>query len=69
MNRKEAMEIAVDIVDKWSATPMKSNGYAVDGYKAPTLAEKTNAVKEIADFLWDASDVQVEVKGAEGQDI
>lgn len=57
MNRKEAVEMAVKIVDEWCKTPVKSNGYPVDGWKTPTLLmAKTYAVKALADFLWDADD-------------
>jgi hypothetical protein len=57
MNRKEAMALAVEIVDKWSSSaPVKSNGHTVDGWKAPSLAEKVDAAEKLASFLWDAAD-------------
>ena len=63
MNRKEAMEMAVAIVETWSAQPTKSNGYPVDGWKHPGLEEKTRAVVELASFLWEVEDDVFEVKG------
>jgi len=59
MNRKEAMEMAVEIVEAQSKVPIKSNGYAVDGWKAPTLAEKTDAILKLAEFLWDVPPTNV----------
>jgi hypothetical protein len=53
MNREEAVDKAVEIVEKWSAPVMKSNGYAADGWKAPSLEEKVEAVQKLADFLWE----------------
>jgi hypothetical protein len=53
MNRKEAMLLAKELVDSMSIPPTKSNGYAVDGWKAPTLAEKVDAIEKLANFLWD----------------
>lgn len=59
MNRGEAMDKAVEIVEKWCAAPMKSNGYTVDGWKAPSLSEKADAAEKLANFLWEVDDVKV----------
>lgn len=53
MNRAEALDKAKVIVDSWSEAPMKANGYPVDGWKPPTLQERTAAVTQIAEFLWE----------------
>jgi hypothetical protein len=63
MNRKEAMEMAVEIVDKQCVVPTKSNGYTVDGWKAPSLEERTDAYIKLAEFLWDANDDTVSIHG------
>lgn len=58
MDRAEAMRMAVEIIDKQATVPMKSNGYAVDGWKAPSLQEKTDAILKLAEFLWEPEDME-----------
>ena len=60
MNREQAMDKAVKIIDEQCKVPMKSNGYALDGWKAPSLEEKVDAIIKLADFLWQP-DVDVAV--------
>lgn len=59
MNRAEAMRMAIEHVDKMATNvPMKANGYAVDGWKAPTFGERMKAVLEMAEFLWEPDDIR-----------
>lgn len=54
VNRADALDKANALVSEWITTPpMKANGYPIDGWKAPTLKERTEAVKQLADFLWE----------------
>jgi hypothetical protein len=64
MNRAEAMALAVKIVDEQCTVPLKSNGYAIDGWKAPSLQEKTEAILKLAEFLWEPQDSVEEEKDA-----
>lgn len=51
MSRADALTMAWEMSEKLSAAPVKSNGYPVDGWKAPTLAERTDAILRLAEFL------------------
>lgn len=52
MNREEALAKADAIVTGWIADPPKNGrGYVADGWKAPSLAERTEAVERLAGFL------------------
>jgi hypothetical protein len=65
MNREEAIDKAVTIVDAWSIQPTKTNGYPIDGWRAPSLEEKTDAVTKLAEFMWEIeSDIKVVVADA-----
>lgn len=46
----EALEWAADYADrnKIFETPMKSNGYPIDGHKPPTPAEKADIITKLA---------------------
>lgn len=59
MNREQAVAFANTIVNEWLDTPKNSRGYPVDGWKLPTLAERTEAVTKLAEFLWEPSSVLV----------
>lgn len=45
--------MANTIVGEWLDAPKNSRGYPVDGWKPPSLVERTNAVTQLADFLWE----------------
>lgn len=62
LSRKEATELAVKIIDEQAKVPMKSNGYPADGWKAPSLAEKVDAIVKLAEFMWEPEDVVVDTK-------
>lgn len=49
--RAVAMDKARELVDAMSTAPVKANGYAVDGWRAPTLDERTDAILRLAAFL------------------
>lgn len=51
MNRIEALTAAREHVSAINAVPMKSNGYAADGWKAPTVPEVNRMIMETAEFL------------------
>lgn len=51
MSRAEALTMAQEMTEKLSVAPMKSNGYPADGWKTPTLAERTDAILRLAEFL------------------
>lgn len=51
MSRSDALIMAKTMADELCAAPMKSNGYAVDGWKAPTLTERTDAILRLAYYL------------------
>lgn len=58
LGRLEAMEKARQIVDAWiDNPPKKANGYTVDGYRTPTLEERTDAIIKLAEFLWEPTDL------------
>ena len=60
MNREQAMDKAVEIVDKWSSEePKNSKGYGITGWKPPTLGEKVDAAEKLASFLWEVEEVEV----------
>lgn len=50
-DRAAALTAAVEITEKLAAVPLKANGYAVDGWKAPTLAERTRAIQDLTATL------------------
>jgi hypothetical protein len=50
MNRQEALRAAIELVDT-RAVPTNARGYAVDGYRPPTAAERQAAIMEMAAFL------------------
>lgn len=49
--RAVALDKAREVVDGLSTAPVKANGYAVDGWKAPILGERTDAILRLAAFL------------------
>jgi hypothetical protein len=52
MNRDEALGKADALVSAWIADPPKNGrGYVADGWKAPSLVERTEAVERLAMFL------------------
>lgn len=51
MDRATALAEAQKMVDHLSTAPTKANGYVVDGWKAPTLEERTTQVLRLAAFL------------------
>lgn len=51
LSRADAMDKARELVDGLSTAPVKANGYAVDGWKAPILGERTDAILRLAAFL------------------
>lgn len=51
MNRAGALAAATAIVDKASQPVMNERGYKADGWKPPTLAERTEAIVKLAEFL------------------
>lgn len=52
MTRDEAIDTATSIVEKLGNTAdLNSRGYKVDGWKPPTLLERTEAILAIASFL------------------
>jgi hypothetical protein len=53
MNREQAVAFANAMVNEWLDTPKNSRGYPVDGWKPPTLAERTEAVTKLAEFIWE----------------
>ncbi len=51
MTREDALKLANEVVTAWiSNPPTNGRGYA-DGWKPPTVAERTEAVIKLADFL------------------
>ena len=50
MNKVEAMEWAADYAErnKLFLPPMKGNGYPVDGWKAPSAAERADIITKLA---------------------
>lgn len=59
MNRAEALAFADQLVAGWIASPpTNARGYS-DGWKVPTLAERTEAVEKLAAFLWDVEEKPV----------
>jgi hypothetical protein len=53
MNREQALTLANTIIGEWLEAPKNSRGYPVDGWKVPTLMERTDAVAKLAEFLWE----------------
>jgi hypothetical protein len=51
MNREQALAFANAIVNEWLEPPKNGRGYPADGWKPPTLAERTEAVTKLAGFL------------------
>jgi hypothetical protein len=51
VNREDALGKADAIIAAWLTAPTNSRGYPVDGWKAPTLSDRTNAVEQLARFL------------------
>lgn len=51
IDRAAALERAQAMTDHLADPPMKSNGYVKDGWKAPSLEERTTAVLRLAAFL------------------
>lgn len=52
MKRLEALARATEVVESIGNNPEKNNrGYKVDGWKTPTLAERTEAILKLAEFL------------------
>jgi hypothetical protein len=52
VNREDAVRLATEIVEKMGNTPdLNSRGYKVDGWKAPTVAERADAIVKIAETL------------------
>lgn len=49
--RFEALIAAEELVARLAAPPLKPNGYTVDGYRAPTLAERTAEIIRVAAFI------------------
>lgn len=49
--RAVALDKAREVVDGLSTAPVKANGYAVDGWRAPTLDERVDAILRLAAFL------------------
>lgn len=47
LSRADALELAVKTTDHLAEVPMKPNGYAVDGWRAPDLAARTNAITDL----------------------
>lgn len=46
-----ALEKATAIVDAMSKTPTNDRGYKVDGWRPPSLGERTEAILKLATFL------------------
>lgn len=51
MTRAEALEKAQAMTDHLATAPTKANGYVVDGWKAPSLDDRTTAILRLAAFL------------------
>lgn len=51
MTRAEALTLARQTVDGMTVAPLNSRGYPVDGWRAPTLSERTEAILAFANFL------------------
>lgn len=51
MTREEAINKATQIVDGLSQPVLNDRGYRADGWKPPTLHERTQAILALADFL------------------
>lgn len=49
--RADAMKAAEEMVARLSTPPTNVRGYTVDGWKAPTLAERTAEILRVASFL------------------
>lgn len=54
--RQRAMEFAEALVDRLAAPKMKPNGYPVDGYRTPTLEERTAQILRVAEFIAEGPD-------------
>lgn len=53
MTREDAVTKATEIVDAYIKNPpTNSRGYA-DGWKPPTLEERTDSIIKLAEFLWE----------------
>lgn len=57
MSPAQALDKAAEMVDKLSTVPMKSNGYPVDGWRAPTLGERVQAIRDLAVLLMEGGDL------------
>lgn len=53
MNRAESLDKAKEMVDAMADVPTKPNGFPVDGSKPPTLEERTRAILQLAEFLYE----------------
>lgn len=51
MTRAEALEKAQEMTAHLADPPLKSNGYVKDGWKQPTLDERTTQILRLAAFL------------------
>lgn len=51
MTRAEALALAMESVEKLGTPPTNNRGYTADGWRPPTLAERTTAVLAFAEFL------------------
>jgi hypothetical protein len=52
VDRAQALTEAAEFVDKHVATPpTNSRGYTVDGWRAPTAAERWGLIEQVARFL------------------
>jgi len=61
MNREQAIDKAVEIVGKWADAPAATGrNFGNSADKFATLADKTKAVLEIAEFLWEPEGVSID---------
>lgn len=52
MTREEAIDKATEIVEAMGNTPSQNNrGYKIDGWRPPTIEERTDAILKLAGFL------------------
>lgn len=53
MTREEAIDKATQIVEEMGNTPgLNTRGYKVDGWRTPTIEERTDAILKLAGFLF-----------------
>lgn len=51
MTRLEALKAAEELVDRLGSAPVNSRGYTVDGWRAPSLDDRVDAILKTAAFL------------------